>query len=193
MSIIASSNNRRLVLKEPAPARPVLEPKMRLIRLQRDRRMRSSPTMHKSTTRLASTSSLRPYMGHNLLVISQRPTAARRSSKCILISNTRSMRMLIIRRPVTWMAILRILPDSRCKATDEELVSSRRTASLPMPTNMSIILAAQEQRGKSWTFSVGELSLELAMIGRFDWLYMLFRIASNLCSLRVEYPGGVPL
>jgi hypothetical protein len=61
-----------------------------------------------------------------------------------------------------------MLSGSRCKETDEELVSSRRTASLPMPTSMSITLAAPERRGKSWTFSVGELSLVLAMIGRLD-------------------------
>lgn len=158
--------------------------------------MKCSPTMYRLTTRHVSTSSLRLCMGHNLLVTSPRRTAAHRPSRCILISNTRNIPTPIIRHPVTMMAITRMLPGSRYKATDpdEELVFFRRIASLPMPTSMSrawpIILAAQEQQGKSWTFSVGEPNLVLVMIGRLYRSYT-FKILFYHSPREVEYPGGV--
>lgn len=55
---------------------------------------------------------------------------------------------------------------NRCKADLVEEVSFKRTESLQMPTSMNIILAAQEQREKSWTFSGGEPNPELVMNDR---------------------------
>ena len=57
---------------------------------------------------------------------------------------------------------------NRCKAELVEEVSFKRTGSSQMPTSMSIILAAQEQQEKSWTFSEGELNPELVMNDRFS-------------------------